>query len=152
MERELSNRKAEYQMASECIAVRVRLVNRVITALYDDALRPHGLRISQANVLAAVAVMKEARPNEVSRTLRIEKSTLSRDLQLMKQNGWVESDPPTGGRNQTIQLTTRGRKLLDKIRPSSEKAQSEAKQLLGQDGENALHRMAARLGFGRPAV
>ena len=139
-------------MASECIAVRVRLINRVITALYDDALRPHGLRISQANVLAAVAVMNEARPNEVSRTLRIDKSTLSRDLELMKQNGWVESDPPTGGRNQTIQLTTQGRKLLDKIRPSWEKAQTEAKQLLGEDGENALHRIASRLGFGTPVV
>ena len=139
-------------MAHECIAVRVRLINRVITALYDEALRPFELRISQANILAAIAKMGEVRPAEVSQILRIEKSTLSRDVELMKQNGWVESDPPTGGRNQTVRLTTQGEKLLVKIRPSWEKAQAEVKQLIGEDGEAALHQMASRLGFGAPAI
>ena len=31
------------RMASECIALRVRLLNRVITKIYDEALRPSGL-------------------------------------------------------------------------------------------------------------
>ena len=139
-------------MARECIAVRVRLINRVITALYDEALRPFGLRISQANILTAVAHMGEARPAEVSRILRIEKSTLSRDVELMRRNGWVESDPPAGGRNQTVRLTPDGVKLLDRIGPSWEKAQAEAKLLIGQDAEAALRQMAARLGFGTPAA
>lgn len=138
-------------MARECLAVRVRLINRVISALYDEALRPHGLRISQANILAAVAHMGEARPADVSRILRLEKSTLSRDVELMKQRGWLESDPPAGGRNQTIRLTPRGKALLGRVQPSWEKAQAEAQVLIGEDGESALRRMAARLGFGEPA-
>jgi DNA-binding MarR family transcriptional regulator len=139
-------------MARECIAVRVRLINRVISALYDEALRPFGLRISQANILSAVAKMGAPRPAEVSRILRIEKSTLSRDVELMRRNGWVESDPPSGGRNQTVRLTTEGTKLLDRIGPSWEKAQAEAKLLIGQDAEAALRQMASRLGFGTPAL
>ena len=137
-------------MAGECIAVRVRLINRVISALYDEALRPFGLRISQANILAAVAQLGEGRPGAVSRILRIEKSTLSRDMDILKQNGWLESDPPTGGRNQTVRLTPEGSKLLGRIGPSWEKAQAEARRLIGEDGEAALHQMAARLGFGEP--
>jgi DNA-binding MarR family transcriptional regulator len=137
-------------MAGECIAVRVRLINRVISALYDEALRPFGLRISQANILAAVAQLGESRPGAVSRILRIEKSTLSRDLDILKQNGWLESDPPTGGRNQTVRLTPEGAKLLGRIGPSWEKAQAEARRRIGEDGEAALHQMAARLGFGQP--
>jgi DNA-binding MarR family transcriptional regulator len=140
------------QMACECIAVRVRLINRVITALYDEALRPFGLRISQANILTVIAKLGAARAADVSRILRIEKSTLSRDLELMKRNGWVESDPPAGGRNRSVRLTPDGTKLLDSIGPSWEKAQAEAKQLLGDDGEAALTRMAARLGFGKPVA
>ena len=70
----------------------------------------------------------------------------------MKQNGWLESDPPTGGRNQTVRLTTQGQKLLVRSSPSWEKAQAEAKLLLGEDGEAALHQMASRLGFGAPAI
>jgi DNA-binding MarR family transcriptional regulator len=150
MERKLSKQETADRMAHECIAVRVRLINRVITALYDEALRPYGLRTSQANILAAVALMAEAHPAEVSRLLRIEKSTLSRDVELMKRNGWVESDPPNGGRSQTIRLTPQGQKLLVKIRPSWEKAQAEAKLLIGEDGEAALRQMASRLGFGTP--
>ncbi len=137
-------------MARECIAVRLRLINRVITALYDEALRPFGLRISQANILSAVAHMGEARPALVSRILRIEKSTLSRDLDLMKQNGWVASVPPTGGRNQTIRLTPQGTKLLGKILPAWEHAQVQATRLIGEDGQTALRHMASRLGFGEP--
>jgi len=137
-------------MAGECIAVRVRLINRVISALYDEALRPFGLRISQANILAAVARLGEGRPGAVSRILRIEKSTLSRDLDILKQNGWLESDPPAGGRNQTVRLTSEGTRLLGGIGPSWEKAQAEARRLIGEDGEAALRQMAARLGFAAP--
>ena len=117
-------------MARECIAVRVRLINRVITALYDEALRPFALRISQANILSAIAYLGEMlAPPTSPGSLRIEKSTLSRDVELMKQNGWLESDPPAGGRNQTIRLTPEGTKLLAKIEPSWEKAQAEARLL-----------------------
>ena len=151
MEPRPSNCETADRLARECIAVRVRLINRVITALYDEALRPFGLRISQANILAAVAHMGESRPAEVSRILRIEKSTLSRDVELMKQKGWLESDPPLGGRNQTIRLTGQGKQLLGTIQPSWENAQAQAKQLIGEDGEAALHQIASRLGFGTPA-
>ena len=139
-------------MARECIAVRVRLINRVITALYDEALRPFGVRVSQGNILTAMAVMGEARPSELCRMLRIEKSTLSRDVELMKQQGWVESDPPEGGRNQTLRLTPAGRKLMDQALPAWEQAQAEAEQVLGAEGVTALHQIAARMGFGTPTA
>ena len=96
MERRLSKSETADQMAHECIAVRVRLINRVISALYDEALRPFGLRISQANILSAIGLLGESRPADISRALRIEKSTLSRDVELMKKKGWLESDPPAG--------------------------------------------------------
>ena len=38
-------------VARECIANKVRLLNRAVTAIYDEALRPYGLKISQMSVL-----------------------------------------------------------------------------------------------------
>jgi DNA-binding MarR family transcriptional regulator len=137
------------RISSECIAVRVRLINRVITALYDEALRPHGLRISQGNILVLVAHQGEVRPVDVCRMLRIEKSTLSRDVELMKRAGWLESVPPEGGRNQTIRLTPEGMKLLVKVQPAWEKAQAEATLLIGEPGVASLNQIASRLGFGK---
>jgi DNA-binding MarR family transcriptional regulator len=151
MARHPSDHETAQQMGRECIAVRVRLINRVISALYDEALRPFGLRISQANILVAVANMPEARPAHVARILRIEKSTLSRDLDLLKRNGWLQSDPPTGGPNQTVGLTREGKRLLTRIKPSWERAQAKAKLLLGDDGAAALLELTGKLGFGKPA-
>jgi DNA-binding MarR family transcriptional regulator len=151
MERHPPQNEPADRVACECIAVRVRMINRVITALYDEALRTFAVKISQANILSAVAHLGKARPGAVSRILRIDKSTLSRDVELMKHNGWLESDPPAGGRNQTIKLTPQGAKLLARIHPSWEKAQAEAKLMIGDDGETDLHQMALRLGFGKPA-
>jgi DNA-binding MarR family transcriptional regulator len=136
-------------MARECIAARVRLINRVITGLYDDALRPFGMKISQANILSAVAYLKECRPADVCRVLRIEKSTLSRDLDLMKRNGWLVSEPPEGGRNQIVRLSPQGARLLASMEPSWEAVQAEVRKLIGDDGERALLQIAGRLGFGR---
>jgi DNA-binding MarR family transcriptional regulator len=138
-------------MATDCIAVRVRLINRVLTALYDEALRPHGLRVSQGNILVAVAHMNEARPVDVCRTLRLEKSTLSRDVEIMKRKGWLESDPPAGGRNQVLRLTPRGLDILTRSQPAWESAQAEARLLIGESGVDALHKIAERLDLGPPA-
>lgn len=138
-------------VATDCIAVRVRLINRVVTAIYDEALRPSGLRVSQGNILVAVARRGEARPAEIARLLRIEKSTLSRDVEVMKKKGWLESDPPTGGRNQLLRVTPAGRNLLARTQPAWEKAQAEAKRLIGDPGVEAIHEIASRLGWGKAA-
>ncbi len=149
MERESKAHPGAARMASDCVASRVRLINRCISGLYDEALRPHGIRISQGNILVAVAHLGEAKPSSICRALRIEKSTLSRDVELMKRQGWIESDPPAGGRNQVLRATPQGLALLDAAIPAWESAQAKALELLGETGVGQLHQMAARLGFGR---
>jgi DNA-binding MarR family transcriptional regulator len=134
------------RIARDCIAVRVRLINRVVTAIYDEALRPHGFRVSQGNILVAVARGGEARPANICRLLRLEKSTLSRDVEVMKAKGWLESDPPTGGRNQVIRVTPAGLELLARSLPAWEAAQAEATLLIGEAGVDSLKRIAANLG------
>jgi DNA-binding MarR family transcriptional regulator len=136
------------RIAGECTAVRVRLINRVVTAVYDEALRPFGLRVSQANILVAVARRGEVRPADVCRMLRLEKSTLSRDVEVMKGKGWLESDPPSGGRNQVLRVTAAGRELLARSGPAWESAQAEAERLIGGPGVGALREIAAKLGLG----
>jgi DNA-binding MarR family transcriptional regulator len=140
------------QIASDCIAVRVRLINRVVTAIYDEALRPHGLRVSQGNILVAVARRGGARPADIARLLRMEKSTLSRDVEILKAKGWLRSDPPGGGRNQKLHVTQSGIDLLTQSHPAWESAQSEARRLIGEEGVEVLRRVASRLMNGDPAA
>jgi DNA-binding MarR family transcriptional regulator len=146
MKRQISKPELIEQMASDCIAVRVRLINRVVTAIYDEALRPFGYRVSQGNILVAVARSGDARPADICRLLCLEKSTLSRDVEVMKGKGWLESDPPDGGRSQVIRVTAAGRDLLDRSRSAWESAQSEATRLIGDAGVQSIKQIATKLG------
>ena len=148
MKRGVTNPGLIDRIASDCIAVRVRLINRVVTAIYDEALRPLGIRVSQANILVAVVRRGDARPADICRLLRIEKSTLSRDVEVLKGRGWLESDPPAGGRNQVLRVTASGLDLLARSRPAWETAQAEANVLIGGPGVAALREIAERLGLG----
>src|ERR1700749_297977 len=102
------------KVASDCVAVRLRMLNRVITNIYDDALRSLNLKVSQMNILVAAAKMGTARPIEVCGHLHLDISTLSRNVERMKARGWLEVVPDDDGRSQPFRLTAQGRKLLEK--------------------------------------
>ncbi|HEV3162456.1 MAG TPA: MarR family winged helix-turn-helix transcriptional regulator [Isosphaeraceae bacterium] len=129
-------------IARDCIAVRLRALNRAVSALYDEALRPHGLRVGQLNLLVAVARMKLALPADLCRVLRMEKSTLSRDVEVMRRNGWLEVDDSAGGRSRPLHITQTGRTMLDAVLPSWQEAQKKAKALLGKEAVAAIQQIA----------
>jgi DNA-binding MarR family transcriptional regulator len=139
-----SDRPAAEVISAECLAVRVRALNRTITALYDDALRPHGLRVGQLNLLVAVARMGTARPGDLCRVLCMDKSTLSRDVEIMRRHGWLEVED-AGGRSRPLRLSPEGRALLERVAPSWRQAQAKARTLIGDDGAEAVLRIARRL-------
>src|SRR3954470_21975364 len=119
------------KVAEECIAVRLRMLNRVITNIYDDALRSLDLKVSQMNILVAAAKMGTARPLEVCQYLHLDVSTLSRNVERMKARGWLEVVPDEDGRSQPFQLTAQGRKLLEKAIPVWSEAQQQVTTVLG---------------------
>src|SRR3954469_22418152 len=134
------------RVAGECIAVRMRMLNRVITNIYDDALRPLDLKVSQMNILVAAAKMGTARPAAVCEHLHLDVSTLSRNVERMKGRGWLEVIPDEDGRSQPFRLTPQGRELLLKAVPAWGAAQQRVKQVLGDEIVNQLNRAVKRIG------
>ena len=118
-------------IARECIAVRMRMLNRMVTNLYDNALRPLGVKVSQMNILVAAGRMGTARPADVCERLHLDVSTLSRNVERMKARGWLEIIPDDDGRAQPFRLTKDGRKLVEQAAPAWKNAQRQAKALLG---------------------
>ena len=132
-------------IASECIAVRLRILNRTVTSVYDDALRPLGLRVSQMNILVAAGKLGLARPADVASRLHMDVSTLSRNVERMKSRGWLETVPDEDGRAQPFQLTKDGRRMLQKAIPAWKKAQRATKELLGEDTISQIAAAVKRL-------
>src|SRR5262245_11656305 len=81
------SKKLADEALSCCIATRLRLATRVITKVYDDALRPFGLTASQMALLAVAAGREILRQADVSTQLQMDNSTLSRNLDRMRANG-----------------------------------------------------------------
>ena len=139
------------KIASECVAVRLRMLNRVVTNIYDDALRPLDLKVSQMTILVAAAKMGTVRPVDLCEHLHLDISTLSRNVDRMKTRGWLEVVPDEDGRSQPFRLTPQGRKLLEKAIPAWSEAQQQVKKVLGdrfveQLFETMKHELAASAG------
>lgn len=132
------------EMARECIGLRVRLLNRVVTGVYDEALRPFGLKVSQMNILVATAKFGLAHSGPMSKLLQLDPSTLSRNVERMRDRRWLEVVPAPDGREQPFRLTAAGEKLLQKVAPAWDKAQRAAGELLGRDGVAWLSRQTRK--------
>jgi DNA-binding MarR family transcriptional regulator len=120
-------------IAHECFGSRFRILNRLVTGIYDTALRPHGLRISQLNVLVSVAARGPLRASELCQMLKLEKSTLSRDLKRLVEQGWVARTP-------RLEITPAGRAQVAKCLPAWRKAQHKTRKLLTPPlADGAMH-------------
>jgi DNA-binding MarR family transcriptional regulator len=151
MERQDESLQAKAALiAEECIAVRLRLLSRAVTRIYNQALRHHGLTVSQMNILVAVFYLEQAKQQDICRALHLEKSTLSRDLARMRERGWITETPGDDGRSSLLRVTAQGGKLLLKAIPAWQQAQQEATALLGEREITALGRAVKALRSSRP--
>jgi len=120
------------KLADECIAFRVRVLNRVVTNLYDAVLKTFGITVNQTTILAMLTLAGEVAPGEIGRELVMEKSTVSRNLERMRNNGWIENTA------HGIRVTAAGQELFSSLHPAWEKAQTDAEELLGEAGIGAI--------------
>jgi|SRR5579871_5023063 DNA-binding MarR family transcriptional regulator len=133
------------QIERECVGFRVRMMNRMVTAIYDDAMLSAGLKTSQFTVLVAVASREESRPAELAKFLQMDESTLSRNVDRMCNKGWLKLVPEQDRRSHLIAITDSGRALIRKSYPAWRKAQDEVTQRLGADGVAALKSVLRKL-------
>jgi len=131
------------QIAHECLLMRVRKLDRVLTSIYDAELRPFGLKASQTNLLVLVAKAGPIRRIEIGKRLRLDPSTLTRNLKIMLTNGWIqEIADGEDGRGLPVQITVQGRALLNQIGPSWRKAQTRTEKFLGAAGATLMRKLA----------
>src|SRR4051794_9493517 len=68
------------EMLSQCACTSVRTLSRLVTKMYDDVLRPTGLKASQLALLAAIDSMDAPSILALSKALHMDRTTLSRNL------------------------------------------------------------------------
>jgi len=138
-------------MVRECLVGRLRVIARVVNGIYEEALRAEqtGLRVGQMNLLVTLGHFGEASGADLGRAMRMDKSTLSRDVAPLIERGLVETVPGSKGRPKPLRLTAAGREVIARSLPAWREAQRRAAAVLGDDGVGALHRVAGNLWAGQ---
>lgn len=124
--------------AENCVALRVRRMSRIVTRVYDDALRGLGITASQFTLLTQLANQDGITAVEIGYSLDIEKSTLSRNLKRLLALGLIEMDPPAGRRGRGLHLTAQGQSTLQTAYPIWKTAQQRVKAVMGENTRQIL--------------
>lgn len=137
--------RAAGELLDTCICHKTRMAARVITRVYDDALRSTGLRATQLSVLAAVGAHGALSIKALADTLEMERTTLTRNLRPLEEQGFVALSAEGRHRSRTLTLTASGRAALRGALPAWEKAQRSVERDLAVPGEPAIQTALLRL-------
>ena len=126
-----------------CYCIKLRRIASVLTRLYDDALAPCQLTISQYSLLCHIRSLPGSSIRALSDAAGLDRSTLARNLRHLLKNGWVEDGRGRGTRDCQLRLTKAGRALLAKAQPLWENIQQQISTVI--DGQ-ALQLLDSLLG------
>ena len=129
-------KKQADHVEQHCVGSSLRQLNRVISSLFNAELAAVGLTGSQFNIMTALAKMQTASPAKVAKVLHLEKSSLSRNVERMRRNGWLQS----GGSPRAVQLslTAAGENVYASAFPCWERAQKASRKLIGSEAAGHL--------------
>jgi DNA-binding MarR family transcriptional regulator len=122
-----------------CTHLKLRQLNRLVTQHYEHAMAPAGVKITQYSLLSALAKRDSLQPTELARWLRMDVSTLSRNLKPLIQAGLIEMLPGADARSRALSLTPEGKARRQQAQKLWRAAQNTLNDKLGVAFVAALH-------------
>jgi len=131
--------QADVSVVTACLCLKLRMVARTTAVLYDKALKPSGLSSAQFSALRNIYRFVPLRISELSKVMLLERTTLTRNLELLQEQGLLELQGSTeDARVFTPVLTTRGVRTLKTAAPRWRLAQRRFFGGLGAAGWSQL--------------
>ena len=120
---------------TNCLCASMRQSSRNISQIYNRHLKASGEKINanQVSILVTISQVDDGSIIKISNLLKMERTTLTRNLNILKKSGWVKSNSGLDGRFTYINLTAKGNKVLSKVFPHWSKAQDQVKKILGEE-------------------
>jgi DNA-binding MarR family transcriptional regulator len=128
-----------------CAGANLRRAARMVTQLYDEALRPTKMRSTQFTLLQALTLLPQASQKRLAELLGMDSTTLTRTLALLRKQGWVTSKTGDDRRELRLALTVSGTREYERALPYWQSAQSRLKHLLGESTLQQMINAAVRV-------
>ncbi len=122
-----------------CTNLKLRQLSRAVTRHYDAYVAPTGLKNSQYSLLSHVVLLGPLRPTDLAARMKIDASTLTRNLQPLVAAGWVEQGPGADARSRSVSATDAGRAKRAEAQRAWKQAQLALNARLGNERVLALH-------------
>jgi DNA-binding MarR family transcriptional regulator len=115
-----------------------RRASRALTQLYENALRPLGLRATQFTILQALSLAGEVTQRQLGEMLAMDSTTLTRTLHIMDREGWIVERHREDRRERWLRLAKAGEAQFKRAVPVWEKVQSRLRRQLGEESWKGL--------------
>ncbi|MBK7529263.1 MarR family winged helix-turn-helix transcriptional regulator [Piscinibacter sp.] len=122
-----------------CTNLKLRQLSRAVTRHYDAYVAPTGLKNSQYSLLSHVVLLGPLRPTDLAARMKIDASTLTRNLHPLVVAGWVAQGPGEDARSRSISATEAGRAKRAEAQRAWKQAQLALNARLGNERVLALH-------------
>jgi DNA-binding MarR family transcriptional regulator len=121
-----------------CASANLRRASRLVSQLYDDALRPAGIRGPQFTLLQALKLAPGISQKQMAELLGMDSTTLTRTLALLERRGWLSAQPARDRRALRLTLTRAGEREYERVLPYWQSAQKHLKRALGSANWDAM--------------
>lgn len=128
MDRNIYDKKS-----SPCNCLNIRRASQAVTEVYDEFLAPSNLKIGQFSLLKHINQLGPVSVSDLALIIRLDRTTLVRNLKPLEKSGLVEDISTEGTRNRQLKLTAKGIKAYKYAEELWEKAQSFLEEYLGKD-------------------
>lgn len=116
-----------------CVCYNLRKAARAITRLYEDFLKPTGLRATQFSVLMAAHLRGPITLTRLADLTVTERTTLTRNLTILEKRGFLHIEAGRDRRERQVSITEEGRNVLMAAIPLWEIAQALIEKGFGKD-------------------
>jgi DNA-binding MarR family transcriptional regulator len=115
-----------------CTCFNLRKAARAVTQLYDEFLRPSGLRATQFSLLMLIRGLGPIRITELAEEAVMDRTTLKRNVDLLQREGLVRVQPGEDARSREVSLTAAAEQRLARALPLWQRAQAHVSHELGK--------------------
>ncbi len=122
-----------------CTNLKLRQLGRVVARHYEAYLAEVGLKGTQYSLLSGVVKLGPIRPGDLARAMKLDASTLTRNLQPLIDRGWVEAGPGDDARSRLVSATPAGRDKRAEAQRAWKRAQLALNERLGDARVARLH-------------
>jgi DNA-binding MarR family transcriptional regulator len=96
-----------------CACDQLRRVSRGVTQIYDNAVLPSGLRITQLAIFVGLATEGDAPLTVLAEGLGLDRTTLTRNLKVLEDRGLIRThEHADDARVRMVSMTLEGSRML----------------------------------------